>query len=119
MGFVDGRATPRAVEGGSAAQLVQRLLPHARVVATFHHVSARLLARLDRALDEDVLYCADDRDAAQVVAELAEQLEGVRAVSAGPLANAGMLESITPLLLNLNRLHKTNAGLRLTGIKPR
>lgn len=119
MRFVDGRAAPLALEGGSAGELAQRAAPGTRVVAAFHHVSARLLGRLDRDLDEDVLYCTDDAEAGQRVAALAEQLPGVRAVLAGPLANSGMLESITPLLLNVNRLHKTNAGLRLTGIKPR
>jgi NADPH-dependent F420 reductase len=103
--------------GGSAAQEAAALLGGAaRVVAALHHVSAAHLADLTHTLDCDVLVCGDDAAAKQQVGALIEQL-GTRAFDAGPLCNAVALESLTPVLLYLNRRYKGDgAGIRITGI---
>jgi predicted dinucleotide-binding enzyme len=48
--------------------------------------------------------------------DLAGKIAGVRAVDGGGLANAGYVESLTPLLLNLNRRYKARSAIRITGI---
>jgi NADPH-dependent F420 reductase len=103
--------------GGSAAQQAAELLGEGtRLVAGLHHVSAAHLADLTHALDCDVLLCGDDAAAKQQVGTLVEQL-GARALDAGPLRNAVALESLTPVLLYLNRRYKGDgAGIRITGI---
>jgi predicted dinucleotide-binding enzyme len=51
-----------------------------------------------------------------VVLALIESL-GTRALDAGPLANAVALESLTPVLLQLNRKYKRpGVGIRFTGL---
>jgi NADPH-dependent F420 reductase len=103
--------------GGSAAQeAAAQLGGAARVVAGLHHVSSTHLADLAHTLDCDVLLCGDDATAKQQVAALIEEL-GTRAFDAGPLCNAVALESMTPVLLYLNRRYKGDgAGIRITGI---
>jgi NADPH-dependent F420 reductase len=66
--------------------------------------------------DEDALVCGDDADAKRLSLELASRLVAGRAIDAGPLANARALEGLTPILLNVNRRYRTNAGIRLTGL---
>lgn len=104
--------------GGSAAQEAAAQLGAAtRVVAALHHVSAAHLADLAHALDCDVLLCGDDAGAKQQAGALIEQL-GTRAFDAGALCNAVALESLTPVLLYLNRRYKGHgAGIRITGIE--
>jgi NADPH-dependent F420 reductase len=104
-------------EGGSAAQeAAAQLGGNVRVVAALHHVSAAHLADLARVVDCDVLLCGDDPAAKQLAGALIEQL-GARALDAGPLCNAVALESLTPVLLYLNRRYKGDgAGIRITGI---
>jgi NADPH-dependent F420 reductase len=104
-------------EGGSAAQEAAALLGGtARVVAGLHHVSGSHLADLTHILDCDVLLCGDEPAAKQQAGALIEEL-GVRALDAGPLCNAVALESLTPVLLYLNRRYKgAGAGIRITGI---
>ena len=42
---------------------------------------------------------------------------GARAIDAGPLRNAIALESLTPVLISINKRYKTkSAGIRITGI---
>ena len=41
---------------------------------------------------------------------------GLRGLDAGVLKNAVALESLTPVLLHLNRKYKTNTGIRITGL---
>lgn len=41
---------------------------------------------------------------------------GLRALDAGLLRNAVALEALTPVLLYLNKKHKTHTGIRITGI---
>ena len=100
----------------SLAELAARAAPDARVVAGFHTVSARALAQVDHPLDEDVLLAGDDDEAKAVVAALAERVVEGRAVDAGRLAVARWLETLTAVLLNVNRRYKTQSGIRITGL---
>jgi len=100
----------------SLAELAARAAPEARVVAGFHTVSAKALAKPELPLDEDVLLCGDDAEAKEVVAGLAGRLVTGRAVDCGRLEVARWLEPLTAVLVNVNRRYKTNSGIRVTGI---
>ena len=113
--FRDGK--PSAAPGSvSLAELTALEAPGARVVAGFHTVSARVLAEPEAPLDEDVLLCGDDAEAKDVVAALAGRIVEGRAVDCGRLELARWLETLTAVLLNVNRRYKTNAGVRVTGL---
>jgi len=106
-----------ALWDGSAAQQAARLLPGVPVVAAFHALSAEALAKLDHPLDCDTLICGDSAEAKTAVAQLAALIPGVRAVDAGPLDNARLLESAAALLISLNLRHKVKgSGMRITGL---
>jgi NADPH-dependent F420 reductase len=104
-------------EQGSAAEEAQAVLgPGARVVAGLHQIAAHELALLDHAIEADGLICGDDAAAKAEVAELVRAL-GVRAIDAGGLRNAPILEALTPLLIDINRRNKVKAaGIRITGL---
>ena len=114
----DGRGASRIeVAEGSAAEQAARLLPNSRVVAAFHHVSAVVLsdpAATD--LELDILVLGDDREATDVVRDLAELMPGVRGIFGGRLRNAGQVEALTANLIAINRRYKTHAGIKITGI---
>ncbi len=113
--FTDGK--PAAAPGElSLAEQAQAAAPGSRIVAGFHTVSARALARVDEPLDEDVLICGDDEGAKAAVAELAERIVEGRAVDAGRLEVARWLEPITAVLLNVNRVYKASSGVKITGL---
>jgi 8-hydroxy-5-deazaflavin:NADPH oxidoreductase len=113
--FEDGRA--RAAPGElSLAEQGVLAAPGARMVAGFHTVSAKALARVEERLEEDVILCGDDEDAKAVVAQLAERLVEGRAVDAGRLEVARWLEPVTAVLLNVNRRYKASSGVRVTGL---
>ena len=113
--FRDGR--PSANPGPlSLAELVARAAPAAKVVAGFHTVSAKALARVDEPLDEDVLLAGDDAQAKEHVVEIAERCVTGRAVDAGPLESARWLEPLTAVLLHVNRRYRVNSGIAITGI---
>ncbi len=101
---------------GSAAQEAQAAALESRVVAAFQNVSAEELLKPNVALDEDVVVCADDADAKQTVIDLTRKIPNLRPVDAGALYNAKYVEQITPLLVNINRIHRTHAGVRITGV---
>lgn len=104
-------------DGGAAALEAQALFGNAvTVVAAFQNVSAVKLKQLDRAVDCDVLVCADDDAAKAAVIELVTAA-GMRGIDAGPLKNAVAAESLTPILLYINRRYKVKgAGIRITGL---
>jgi NADPH-dependent F420 reductase len=113
--FENGK--PGAAPGElSLAEQAQAAAPGCRVVAGFHTVSAKALARVGEPLDEDVLLCGDDEAAKAAVAGLAEQIVEGRAVDAGRLEVARWLEPVTAVLLNVNRNYKVNSGIKITGL---
>jgi len=115
MRFAEGRASLVPVPEGSAAQQQQALLPRSTVVAAFQNLSARKLLR-GAPVEADVVVCADDAEAKARIMQLAQDIEGVRGIDGGPLANAGLVEGITVLLVAINRAYKTQAGIRIAGV---
>jgi NADPH-dependent F420 reductase len=115
LGFDKAGAYGLDVAGGSAAEAAAALLPESRVVGAFHHLSAVRLAT-DEPLDEDVLVCGDDREAKEVVAELARDVTGRVGVDGGRLRMARQLEPLTAVLIAVNRRYRTHAGIRITGL---
>jgi len=104
-------------EGRAAALEAQAILGSGtRVVAALHHVSSVHLADPEHAVECDVLACSDDANALGTALELISAL-GLRGLDAGPLVNAIALESLTPVLLHLNKRYKSpGTGIRFTGL---
>lgn len=115
---VSGKATRTlGVWQGSAAQQAQEMVPDGvTVVAALHTVGAPSLGDPEAGLDEDVLVCGDRKADKARVAHLIELIPGLRAVNAGPLETARIVEQLTPLLISVNVRYKTHAGIKLTGL---
>jgi NADPH-dependent F420 reductase len=115
---VSGKATRSlGVWQGSAAQQAQEMVPDGvTVVAALHTIGAPVLGDPDAELDEDVLICGDRKADKARVAELVELIPGLRAVNAGALEMARIVEQLTPLLISVNTRYKTHAGIRITGL---
>jgi len=121
---VAGKATRTlGVWQGSAAQQAEEMVPEGvRVVAAFHTIGARLLSQLDESLDQDVLICGDRREDKAKVARLAELIPGLRAVNAGALETARIVEQLTALMISINSRYssgeagKVYSGLQVTGL---
>jgi NADPH-dependent F420 reductase len=89
---------------GSVTQLAANAAPEdVPVVGAFHNLAAGRLSNLDADLDWDTVVVGDERDAKDTVIELAEAIDGLRALDGGPLANAAEIEGLTPLLINIAR----------------
>jgi len=101
-------------KAGSVTKLVADAAPdEVPVVGAFHNLSADRLANLDVELDLDTLVVGDDEDAVETVRQLADQIEGLRALKAGGIANAAEVESMTPLLINIAM---ENEGMHDVGV---
>ncbi|MFW6195469.1 MAG: NADPH-dependent F420 reductase [Chloroflexota bacterium] len=114
--FRDGQAVATPPSAGSAAEEAAELVPGARWAAGMHTLPAQNLWRVSEPMETDALLCADDEGALAELAELAQEIPGLRAVNTGALQNARYLEAATALLININRLHKAHASLRVAGI---
>ncbi len=101
---------------GSAAQQAEEMVPEGvTVISALHTVSAAALAE-DGAVEEDVLVCGDRKADKARVAELVERIDGLRAVNAGALETARIVETLTPLLISINARYKSRAGITITGL---
>ncbi|MFC7229161.1 NADPH-dependent F420 reductase [Salinirubellus salinus] len=100
---------------GSVAALAANAKPDdVPLVGAFHNLAAGRLADLDSEFEWDTLVFGDDDDATDLVSTLAEEIEGLRAVDAGGLANAAEVESLTPLLINVAA---NNEGMHALGVR--
>jgi hypothetical protein len=117
MKFERGKgASAVEVEAGSAAQEAQEMLPDSQVVAAFQNVSAEELLDPTVTMEGDVVVCSDHPDAKILVMGLADKINNLRGVDGGSLANAKYVEQITPMLVNINRIYKTHAGIKIVGV---
>jgi NADPH-dependent F420 reductase len=117
LGFDKQGPFPLDIPEGSAAQQAQILLPEARVVGAFHHVSAVLLNDPDvEEIRMDVLVLGEEREDTDLVRALADAVPGMRGVYAGRLRNTGQVEALTANLIAINRRYKTHAGITVTGL---
>jgi len=103
--------------GGAAALEARELLGEGvRVVSAFQNVSSEKMGQPDSRVDCDVLVTGDDEDAKADALKLVEAA-GMRGIDAGPLANAVAAESLTPVLLYINKKYGVKgAGIRITGL---
>jgi 8-hydroxy-5-deazaflavin:NADPH oxidoreductase len=107
-------------ETQAAALETQAILgPESKVVGALHHISSEHLVDPTHVIDCDVLVCGDDEGARALVVELLTDL-GLRGIEAGVLKNAVALESLTPVLLFVNKKYGISAaGIRITGLPDR
>jgi 8-hydroxy-5-deazaflavin:NADPH oxidoreductase len=103
---------------GSAAAQARELVPATTpVLAAFHNVSARVLQDLSAAPDCDVLISGDDDAAKQRLFPMVKLIPGLRPIDAGPLEISRIVESITALLISVNRRYRVHhSGIRITGL---
>ena len=102
--------------GGSAAKQAQEFLGESvRVVSAFQNVAAAHLNADEAHLDDcDVLVTGDDKDAREVVVQLAEDL-GMKAWHAGPIDNSVVAEALTSVLIFMNKRYRLpGAGIKIT-----
>lgn len=116
MEFSKGVARAAPVPEGSAALQAKAVLPESTITAAFQTISARDLMDTDHPVDSDVVVCGQSREARETVMALAEKVPGVRAVDGGGLSNAGYVENLTPLLVNINRRYKAHSAIKIVGI---
>jgi 8-hydroxy-5-deazaflavin:NADPH oxidoreductase len=115
LGFDDQGPFALPVPEGSACEQAQQLVPSARVVGAFHHVSAPKLLDEAAALETDVMVVGDDDIAVQQVIDLADSIDGLRGVHAGRLRNARQVEALTANLIAINRRYRVHSGVRIAG----
>ena len=103
---------------GSVAEMVQNVLKESKVVSAFQNVCHAVLEDLDNPVDCDILVCGNDEEAKKVVIDLANQINGVRAIDCGNLEKSRIIEAITPLLIGLNIKYKSKGtGIRITNLE--
>lgn len=104
-------------KGGSAAKNAQAFLgEQVRVVSAFQNIAAAHLNADDTShlRDCDVLVTGNDKDAREVIVQLADEL-GMKAWHAGPIDNSAVAESLTSVLIFMNKRYKLpGAGIKIT-----
>jgi NADPH-dependent F420 reductase len=108
--FTDGGVLPGRHQG-SLAEEVARVV-RGPVASGFQSFAAANVVAGDPG---DALICGEGSAAKTLALELAEHL-GARGIDVGPLANSRALEGMTSVILNVNKLYKAHAGIRLTGL---
>ena len=114
----DGAARTVGIWQGSAAELVQSLVPTGvHVISAFQNVSAHRLRDLGEPVECDVVVSGKKAPRARIM-ELCQLIPGLRGVDGGPLANARIVEEMTALLIGMNMRYKLPEGLgiRFTGL---
>ena len=100
--------------GSVAALAADAAPPGVPLVGAFHNLPADGLANLDKEFEWDTLVFGEDEDAKGIVMDLAREIEGLRPLDVGGLANAPEVEAITPLLINVAM---ENEGLHDLGVR--
>jgi hypothetical protein len=101
---------------GSAALLIKKLLPkEVRLCCAFNTIAANRWKAIEEELAYSVPVCGDDEDAKHQVMAMVNRISDLQAFNAGPLSVAPLIESLTPLVLNIaryNRMHDVGIQFR-------
>ena len=102
-------------EMGSVAKQAQDILgKNVRVVSAFQTISAAHLAK-DIRIEGEVLVCGNNVEARTCVITLVEAV-GLKGWHAGPIDNSVVSESLTPILIFLNKRYEMEGtGIRIVG----
>lgn len=96
------------LERGSAAELLAAKLPKSRVATAFNNITSVFFNK-PAASRLDVVIAADSEETFDDAARIVHSIPNLRALYAGPLSEAQVVERITPLILNLARKNKTGS----------
>ncbi len=107
---------PIEVEAGSATEEAAEILPDSTVIGAFHNLPAEVLLDPQGHLESDILVTGANGDAKDTVMALAAQIEGCRAVDAGPLRFSRFVEGLTTLVIGINGRYKSHGAIKITGI---
>jgi NADPH-dependent F420 reductase len=106
----------RPWHGSAAEQATAILTQGVRMVAGFHTIAGDALQNLDVPLESDVLVCGDDTEAKAVIGSLVDGIPNLRWVDCGALSMARIAETMTALLVSVNRTYKVrDSGFRIVG----
>jgi hypothetical protein len=100
---------------GSMAASIQAVLPESLVSASFHHLPASEMAKLEVDLEADVLVCSDHPDATKATVHLIDSIEGLRGIDAGTMSQAAPIEAFTAVLISVNIRYKVHSTVVLAG----
>jgi NADPH-dependent F420 reductase len=101
---------------GSMAAQIAFALPDSAIVGAFHHLPAAQMEDLDSGLDADVLVFSDDDAARRQVADLVDDVPGLRAVIAGSMSLASPIEAFTAVCISVNIRHKAHSYVKMAGL---
>jgi NADPH-dependent F420 reductase len=99
-------------KGVSASEKLQKLLGESKVVCAFKNVSSHRIGNLDEKVDVDSIVCSDFEDAKEDVIKLSERI-GIPSIDGGGLENALTSELLTRFLLQLNKKHHAETGIKI------
>ncbi|NLV26885.1 MAG: NADPH-dependent F420 reductase [Methanomicrobiales archaeon] len=99
---------------GSAALYLKSILPAStRICTAFNNIAGNKWRDIHSDLTYSVPVCGDDAQAKQIVMDLVDRISLLKAYDAGPLSGSHIVESITPLLLNVARYNRMkDVGIR-------
>lgn len=99
---------------GSAALYLQKILPEGtRICTAFNNIAGNRWRDISSDLTYSVPVCGDDAEAKRIVMDLVDRISLLKAYDAGPLSCSHIVESITPLLLNIARYNRMkDVGIR-------
>lgn len=109
---------PRPIEvaAGSATEEAAEILSESTVIGAFHNLPADVLLDPQAHLDSDILVTGANGEAKDLVMALAGEIEGCRAVDAGPLRFSRFVEGLTTLIIGINGRYKAHGAIKVTGI---
>ena len=82
----------------------------------FHTLAGEMLADIAHPLEGDLLVAGDDDELIDMILGLGQEM-GLRGINAGRLVHAHALESLTPMLIGMNRRYgKRHMGISIAGM---
>lgn len=103
-------------EAGSAGKEAQEILGfETPVISAFQNISYERLLK-DGDIDCDVLVCGSPKEARNTVLQLVKDA-GMSGWDAGVLENSMVIEGLTSVLININKIYGSKeAGIKITGV---
>lgn len=113
--YLNKKVMPVITPRGSMLAEIENILPESHVFGAFNHLPSHAILK-GASLTADILVVGPDINSKDLVLDVINSIDGLRALYVGTSEYAYPVEAFTAVLIGINKNYKAQSSIRITGV---